>query len=569
MPIYALAYERVSTEEQADSNNSIPAQRRRIQDYADRNGITVLEHYTDAGISAFKDDENRTAFWEMICRAKAEKAVSLILVDDALRFYRQKAQAVMVKAELRSYGVQVRSVSTPYDPETIHGFWLEGIDEIRAQAGSMETAFATFRGMEQNMLTRDPETGWCYKNGGRAPYGYEAYHVIKGKNSRGHEIRRTLWRIHPEQAEVVRLILVELRGRRQLSYVAIRDELNRRDIPSPEGDLWATSCIYEFCRRERVLQYAGVYFWNKEDHKHVGRRFKPESEWKSVSNAHPAIISMEEAEAVIALNAHRRKDSTRLHTDTKSTYLLTGKNILGQPFFICTNCGANMIGMNLNPGRSRRKYVCSTVIYKGKDACIYKPILKEPLEEEIIRHIMMIFQDEERLGTYLKKLRQSIADEQKEIVTLHKRLEKQLADTEKQIAAVMNAIAAGVDPALCKEKVAALKVERDELQTRLVNVQAPIRSVDETRFQKFRHTLLEALGSASDADRKEYIKRSVERIEFDPTTEEIRVYPFTAPVEKVDSNKLAAEAVRYAAGARDEAWIVYRTMLDFAREEIG
>lgn len=36
MPIYALAYERVSTEEQADSNNSIPAQRRRIEEYASK-----------------------------------------------------------------------------------------------------------------------------------------------------------------------------------------------------------------------------------------------------------------------------------------------------------------------------------------------------------------------------------------------------------------------------------------------------------------------------------------------------------------------------------------------------
>lgn len=97
----------------------------------------------------------------------------------------------------------------------------------------METAFATFRGMEQNAMTRDRKTGWCYKNGGRAPYGYETYHVVRGKNARGKDIVRTLWRINPQQAEIVRLILVELRGNRQLSYVGIRDELNARGIPSP------------------------------------------------------------------------------------------------------------------------------------------------------------------------------------------------------------------------------------------------------------------------------------------------------------------------------------------------
>ena len=551
MSIYALAYERVSTEEQADSNNSIPAQRRRIEEYAAKNGITILQHYADQGASAFKDDENRVAFHEMIERAKSDSQVSLILVDDATRFYRNRTKAVLVKSELRTYGVQVRSVSMPYDPDTLHGLWLEGIDEIRAQASSMETAFATFRGMEQNAMTRDPETGWCYKNGGRAPYGYEAYHVVRGKNARGKDIVRTLWRINPQQAEIVRLILVELRGKRQLSYIGIRDELNTRGIPSPTGGLWTQSCIYEFCREERILQYAGIYFWNKEDHKTKGRRFKPKSEWKRVDNAHPAIITKEEAELALMVNRQRHVAHLYLHAD-KSKYLLTGKNIFGEPFFVCAKCGANMIGQNLNPGRGIPKYVCGSVVYKGKNACIYKPIPQEPLERAIIEYIITTFGDKEKINAYLKDLREMLSEENEEIDLARKSLQKQLAETQKEIDKIMDAVAKGLDPELCMEKAAALKKQRDDLWRRLANIEsqaAKTKQLDEKKIRGFLEDLSNILRDGSNADKKEYIKHSIRRIEFDPEADEIRVFAFPAPVEKISTASL--EAVRDAAGARD------------------
>lgn len=296
---YAVAYARVSTEDQAKQNLSIPAQFRRIKDFAKKNNIIILFQDVDEGVSAFKDNENRDAFWRCIDFACKDKQVSMFLTDDPTRFFRDRYLAVETKSELRRNGFMVVAVSNPYDPTTIHGVWQEVIDEARAQTGSMETAFHTFKGMEQNAQTRDQVTGWCFKNGGRAPFGYRPIHVIRGQDSRGKDIIKTLWEINEEAAAVMRFIYVSCRLE-SMSYKSIHTEINRRKMIGPTpGRPWTISSIIEMMREDRILQYAGIYFWNKEDHKTPGKRFKDKVEWIRVDNAHPAIISLEEAESVI------------------------------------------------------------------------------------------------------------------------------------------------------------------------------------------------------------------------------------------------------------------------------
>lgn len=545
----------MSTEEQADANNSVPAQRRRIEEYASKNGIIILDHYVDAGASASRDDERREAFWEMIERAKTDPRVSLILVDDALRFYRNRAKAVMIKTDLRAHGVQVRSTSFPYDPSTIHGLWLEAIDETRAQAGAMEIAFNTIRGMEQNAMTRDPETGWCYKNGGRPPYGYEAYHRVVNRTSRGKEIVRTLWRINEEQAKVVRLILVTLRGEQQLSYDDIRDTLNRQGIPSPNGGMWSTSCIYEFCREERVLQYAGVYFWNKEDHKTVGRRFKPKDQWVRVDNAHPAIITQEEAERVITLNKARYHARPHLKAQ-KSNYLLSGNNAFGEPLFRCRKCGGRMVGLNPNPGRAYRKYVCSTAVNKGRLACVWKGIPVDALERELISRIVSSLGDAE-LERYTQAWREEYATEREEIRQQQAAAKARLREIERELDRLLTAIAKGLDEELAIQKINALKVEHMDLQRAVAALERTANEMNLTldQLRVTRDTVVKALTKGDIQTKREYIKGIISYIEYDPDTEDITVHLFpdiTAVLNITQQDKLARPGVRGSTGARDE-----------------
>jgi len=45
--VKALAYARVSTPDQADSDLSIPAQLKAIRSYAEKNDITIVDEYID------------------------------------------------------------------------------------------------------------------------------------------------------------------------------------------------------------------------------------------------------------------------------------------------------------------------------------------------------------------------------------------------------------------------------------------------------------------------------------------------------------------------------------------
>lgn len=193
----ALAYARVSTREQADKQLSIPAQIEAIEKYAESEGIEIVEQpFIDEGASAYHDI-NRVNFQKMMERAR-KGDVHLVLVHDSSRFCRDRYASVSYKRTLRKFGVTVVSVTLPYDVNTPSGTFIEAIEEARAQSESMMTSFHVRKGMTANIAMRDPETNWCYKNGGVPPYGYRNVRVTRGKDSRGKDIIKQLWEIDDE-----------------------------------------------------------------------------------------------------------------------------------------------------------------------------------------------------------------------------------------------------------------------------------------------------------------------------------------------------------------------------------
>ena len=63
----AALYARVSTDEQAQRENSIPAQLRALREYCKREHIEIYKEYTDEGISGQKLE--RPAFQDMLSAA--------------------------------------------------------------------------------------------------------------------------------------------------------------------------------------------------------------------------------------------------------------------------------------------------------------------------------------------------------------------------------------------------------------------------------------------------------------------------------------------------------------------
>lgn len=259
----AFAYVRVSTKDQEIQGNSIPEQLFRIRNFADSRSIQIIKTYQEA--SSAYHDENRDQFNQMITDALQDRP-NYIIVDDSSRFARTRDVSASTKKLLRKHGIDVLFASEEnIDTKTSAGLWLEGIREIKNEAHSMDISYNVCRGMTGNIKNRDPETGWCYKNGGRAPYGYAIRHLNRGTNSKGKPIIKSIWELHPENSEIARMIIVDLYIKQEMSYQKIRDYLNNNGIQGPEGKPWGTSTIVEMLRDNRLQQYSGTAFWNKEN----------------------------------------------------------------------------------------------------------------------------------------------------------------------------------------------------------------------------------------------------------------------------------------------------------------
>lgn len=223
---FAVALCRVSTEDQYIKGLSIPEQRSRIEKWASANSVTVVR-WEEIHHSAYRGLDEDPCVMDLLNFAKENPQITLFLVDEKSRFARRKYLRVTWQEDLRRAGVTVVGVSEPeYDRNSIHGIWLEGISETKDEARSIETAYHTTKGMMRNAVTRDPDTGFCFKNGGYAPDGYDNTRVTRRKDSRGKDIIKLLWTVNEERAALVRYIVIELWVKQRMPYKEIRDHLN-------------------------------------------------------------------------------------------------------------------------------------------------------------------------------------------------------------------------------------------------------------------------------------------------------------------------------------------------------
>ena len=96
----AAAYARFSSDHQRDE--SIDAQLRAINDYADRNGFEIVETYTDRALSARSDQ--RPGFQRMVQDSRSG-AFKVIIVHKLDRFSRDRYDSAFYRHELKKNGV--------------------------------------------------------------------------------------------------------------------------------------------------------------------------------------------------------------------------------------------------------------------------------------------------------------------------------------------------------------------------------------------------------------------------------------------------------------------------------
>lgn len=119
-----IIYCRVSSIEQVDGT-SLESQERTCREYAERNGIEVVDVFVDRGESAKTAD--RPQFLKAISLSSQKKnKIDFFIVYKLDRFARNQSNHVTVQAKLKQYGTQLRSVTEPID-ETPMGKMMEGV----------------------------------------------------------------------------------------------------------------------------------------------------------------------------------------------------------------------------------------------------------------------------------------------------------------------------------------------------------------------------------------------------------------------------------------------------------
>jgi len=141
-------YARVSTDEQAERDLSIPFQLERCRYHAQGKGWEVVKEFIDAGESARTD--KRPDFQKMIVAAR-NKEFDVILVHKFDRFARNDYDFVVYEKELEDLGIVVESVSEPGDASTPAGYIGRRMMQVISTWYSKNLAIEVKKGMQKKV----------------------------------------------------------------------------------------------------------------------------------------------------------------------------------------------------------------------------------------------------------------------------------------------------------------------------------------------------------------------------------------------------------------------------------
>ncbi len=446
--IHAVSYCRVSSEEQALKDLSIPAQKKALRRWLDeRPDHALLQGFVDEGESAYAPANKRPGFCEMIsfCR---RNDVDLILVHKLDRFSRNREESILFKSLLRKHGVMVKSVTENYDPETPQGFLYEGMIEVINEFYSMNLATETVKGMRENA-----ERGYC--NGGRVPYGYRLERTADG-NGREHS------RLVPGPEDEVAVIrrIFDMAANHGMGGKRIANTLNHDGIRAPRSRHWNASTINNILDNRA---YVGDRVWLKRRKAGRGLRVaNPESEQIIVEDAHEALVDRELFEKRRAIAA-KRSFPKRGAKEKDVKYLLSR-------LIRCDHCGGNFVGRR-QKHRNRKgetydllRYYCGSYLNKGRSVCPSLPIHKDWIEGLVLDLIRARLCSPEALKELEDRIQERIEERRRTYGRGPQAIEQRIRDIERRIENYYKAIGDGLDTEVCRQHIEELTASKATLE---------------------------------------------------------------------------------------------------------
>ena len=417
-------------------DESIDAQIRAIEEYADKNNIKIVNKFIDRAKSATSD--KRPAFQEMIKYCEEDKTgVSMVIVHKLDRFSRDKYDSVKYKQRLKMKGISVISVTEKLDnsPESVI---LESVIEGMAQYYSANLAREVAKGQRENALK-------ALHNGGDAPLGYD---VAFDKT----------YLVNEEEAQAVKIIFdMYVNG---YSYSNIIDKLNELGYKTKRGNKFGKNSLHGILSNEK---YTGVYVFNKAQRKGVngkrnGHKQKSEDEIIKVEGGMPQIIDKEVFKQAQEM-MQKRKKVPGSHKAT-TLYLLTG-------LIKCGECGHAMQGNKRKDryGNDYISYRCGC--RKQKRDCKNKEIKRDYLEEFVLIELEKHVLNDDAIPALSKELNERLKIKSNDNHEMLNNLRYKLDKVNKEIENILNAIMSGIVNNMLKDKL-------DELEQVKLNLDLKI-----------------------------------------------------------------------------------------------
>lgn len=335
-------YERLSRDDELEGeSNSIVNQKKILEEYASKNNLTNIIHFTDDGISGTQFD--RPGFMEMMNGVNTGN-IGCIIVKDMSRLGRDYLKVGQCMEILRQKGVRLIAIN-----DNVDSFYRE--DDFTPFRNIMNEWYArdTSRKIQSTFRSKG-ESG--KHTASTPPYGYIKDEKDKDK-----------WVVDEKAAEIVRRIFnltMDGAGPYKIAKILEADKI---DIPAYHQQKmgyglhqsknfeypyhWCSSTIASILKKKEYLGHT-VNFKTRKHFKDKKSKYVSEDKWLIFENTHEAIIDQE-----IFDNVQRIRGNVKRYPDGWGEYHpLTG-------LMYCADCGSKMYVHRTNNYKNIPYYVCS------------------------------------------------------------------------------------------------------------------------------------------------------------------------------------------------------------------
>ncbi|HGD6434993.1 TPA: DUF4368 domain-containing protein [Streptococcus agalactiae] len=335
-------YERLSRDDELQGeSNSIINQKKILEEYASKNNLSNIIHFTDDGISGTQFD--RPGFMAMMNGVNTGN-IGCIIVKDMSRLGRDYLKVGQCMEILRQKGVRLIAIN-----DNVDSFYRE--DDFTPFRNIMNEWYArdTSRKIQSTFRSKG-ESG--KHTASTPPYGYIKDEKDKDK-----------WVVDEKAAEIVRRIFnltMDGAGPYKIAKILEADKI---DIPAYHQQKmgyglhqsknfeypyrWCSSTIASILKKKEYLGHT-VNFKTRKHFKDKKSKYVSEDKWLIFENTHEAIIDQETFD-----NVQRIRGNVKRYPDGWGEYHpLTG-------LMYCADCGSKMYVHRTSNYKNIPYYTCS------------------------------------------------------------------------------------------------------------------------------------------------------------------------------------------------------------------